>query len=136
MFDTHARVYACQCIGRLEELLQARTGSKLPHVSNVVLSLVQPCLQYVMENMNEFINLKSLQHETVEYYEMVQLFALIHYSHFMNWNFEITIRQWTEHGYTIPMLQRIHFLQQNMKIKLPCHWSWPSCRSTNLEFRM
>ena len=60
--------------------------------------------------------LKKLDKEKVEFYKMIQLVALLHYSHFTNWNFEITIKQWSERGYAVPNLEHLCWLQQNMKI--------------------
>lgn len=109
-------MYAEQCIQRLEELLRAKFKTSTARLSDVVLALMEPCLHYVMDCTNEFINLKNVDVEQVEYYEMIQLVALLHYSHFTNWNFEITIDQWKERGYAAPELKRLRWLQQNMKI--------------------
>ena len=115
LFDSRARTYASQCIERLEELLLSK-GRPRGCIADVLLTCMEPCLRYVMECTNEFIKLQKLDEEEVQYYEMVQVVALLHYSHFTNWNFKITITQWEERGLAVPSLERLRWIQQNMKI--------------------
>jgi len=93
-----------------------------------------------MKCTNEFINLHELSEETIQYYEMVQLVAFVHYSHFTNWSFEIAIEQWAERGYAVPELTRLHWIQQNMKLypatargDMTGHRTWNSRRDQTCQ---
>jgi hypothetical protein len=60
-----------------------------------------------VECTNEFITLHKLPVQEVEYYEMIQFIAMVHYSHFMNWNFEVSLAQWAECGLAVPTLEQL-----------------------------